>query len=73
MEQIDNWTQASQMDVAWNKPHGLVPSLVTLSIDAGPLRMHFSMTAQKAREMAKTLAAYADEVDACSTACEVAA
>ena len=65
---IRNWTDATELEVKTLATNDEIPSIVLITADAGPLHLHFGMTAGQARAMAKTLIEAAHEIEAVQVA-----
>lgn len=61
---IRNWTDATELTVKLMPASETLPAIVLIEADSGPLRLHFGMNADQARDMAKALIAAAVEIEA---------
>lgn len=61
---IRNWTNTTELDINLSPAKGSLPAIVIITADNGPLRLHFGMNADQARDMAQALIAAAEEIEA---------
>lgn len=61
---IRNWTDATELTVKIMPASETLPAIALIEADSGPLRLHFGMNADQARDMARALMTAAAEIEA---------